>query len=73
MVDGVLGLVIATIATTALTLAIEVTEASFARKHSLDPGLSKYEREDVLPSAGLNSSEHKKEFKDYLSSVNLYP
>ena len=74
MIDAVLGLVIATIATSALTLAIEFTEASFARKHFLDPGLSEYEREHVLPYAGLKSDDPLfSDFKNYLSQRELYP
>ena len=69
MIDAVLGLVIATIASSALVMAVEFTEASFARKDSLDPGLSAYELR-ILDSAGLNDTQ-KTEFKEFLGSLRL--
>ncbi|KZR62082.1 hypothetical protein [Prochlorococcus sp. MIT 1303] len=69
MIDAVLGLIIATIATSALTLAVEFTEASFARKDSLDAGMSTYELE-VLDSAELNDSQ-KTKFKNFLANTSL--
>lgn len=69
MIDAILGLVIATIATSALTLAVEFTEASFARKDSLDAGMSTYELQ-VLDSAGLNDAK-KIAFKDFLANTSL--
>ncbi len=69
MIDAVLGLVIATIATSALTLAVEFTEASFARKDSLDAGMSIYAL-GVLESAGLSDIE-KAAFKDFLANTSL--
>lgn len=52
MVDAVLGLVIAAAATAAMAMAIEVSQASFARKGGLAPGLTPAERQ-VLDSTGL--------------------
>ena len=72
MIDAVLGLVIATIATSALALAVEFTEASFARKDYLDDGLSEYERTKVLPAAGLDSGQKIDAFKSFLGTIDLY-
>ncbi len=69
MIDAILGLVIATIATSALTLAVEFTEASFARKDSLDAGMSSYELQ-VLDSAGFDDAK-KTAFKDFLANTSL--
>ena len=69
MIDAILGLVIATIATSALALAVEFTEASFARKDSLDAGMSTYELQ-VLDSAGFNDAK-KIAFKDFLANTSL--
>ena len=69
MIDAVLGLIIATIATSTLTLAVEFTEASFARKDSLDAGMSTYEV-NVLDAAGLSDSQ-KTAFKDFLANTRL--
>jgi len=69
MIDAILGLVIAAIATSALTLAVEFTEASFARKDSLDSGISTYEL-GVLNAAGLSDAQ-KKQFKDFLANTSL--
>ena len=66
MVDAILGLVVAVIATSALTLAVEVSEASFARKGSLDPGMSTYEW-DVLKSADLSEIQQEA-FKNFLKN-----
>lgn len=52
MVDAVLGLMIAVAATAAMAMAIEVSEASFARKSGLTPGLTPAEKQ-VLDAAGL--------------------
>jgi len=70
MIDAILGLVIATIATSALVLAVEYTGDSFARRNSLDPGLSKYER-DFLEAAGLDSDQID-DTKDFLEKIVLY-
>ncbi len=72
MIDAVLGLIIATIATSALTLAVEFTEASFARKEFLDTGLSEYER-NLLEKQEFSVDEIE-EFKEFLGSseVKLY-
>ncbi len=56
MIDAVLGLVIAVAATAALAMAVEVSEASFARKGGLAPGLTPSERQ-LLDNAGL-SGDH---------------
>ncbi len=69
MIDAILGLVIATIATSSLTLAVEFTEASFARKDSLDAGMSSYELQ-VLDSAGFDDAK-KIAFKDFLANTSL--
>jgi len=71
MIDAILGLVIATIATSALALAVEFTEASFARKDYLDDGLSKYELA-VLEAAGLDSDQKIDAFKSFLGTIDLY-
>jgi len=71
MVDAILGLVIATIATSALALAVEFNEAAFARKGFLGRGLSAYERNVVLPSAGLTSVKQKESFSEFLSRIEL--
>lgn len=72
MIDAVLGLVIATIATSALVLAVELTGDSFARRNSLDPGLSEYELTKVLPAAGLDSDQKIDAFKSFLGKIDLY-
>lgn len=63
MLDAVLGLMIAVSATAAMAMAIEVSEASFARKGGLAPGLTPSEKE-VLDAAGLSS--HHADFSEFL-------
>jgi len=56
VVDAVLGLVIAVAASVALVMAVEVSERSFARKRSLNPGLTNAERQ-LLDRSGF-SGDH---------------
>ena len=69
MVDAILGLVVAVIATSTLALAVEFSEASFARKDSLDPGMSIYER-GVLDAADLSETQQEA-FKNFLANTKL--